>query len=303
MTNDPTTASKTNPVVLITGASTGIGKDIALRLASLNYTIIAGIRNEKDGKRLLKEAGSFSDNLLPTQLDVTSTSDMDRLLETHQFLLESRGLSALINNAGIAVGGPMECLPLHRFQAQMDINVNGVLTMTQACLPYLREKNARKPQQNTIASRIINISSIAGLSTIPFMGAYSASKHALEAISNAFRMELKPWGVHVVLIEPGPIATPIWEKSLDSAEGLTKGIPPEKLELYNASLKKLVNVTQKSAKNAIPVHHVTDVVLESLTHKKPKARYLVGKSAKLRHRLRFLPDHWMDYLVLKKIGI
>ena len=183
-------------------------------------------------------------------------------------LLAGEGLDGLVNNAGISVSGPLELMPMSRFELQMAVNVNGQVAVTQAFLPLLRQKRGR----------IVFMGSESGLATLPLLGAYSASKHALEAVANVFRLELRGFGIRVALIEPGSIKTPIWGKAIDSGTRSLKE-DPELRALYAAELPLLSEVPKLAEKTAVPPSAVTRAVRHALTARMPKARYLVGLEA------------------------
>ena len=185
--------------VVITGASTGIGAACALTLDSLGYRVFAGIRNPADGETLQRQAGP---RLMPIRLDVTDPASIAGASHTVTAMIGDHGLAGLINNAGIGVAGPIEALPLTDWRRQFEVNLFGLIATTQTFLPLIRKGRGR----------IINMGSIAGRASMPFMAPYAASKHALVAVTDALRIELQPWGIRVALIEPGAIATPIWER-------------------------------------------------------------------------------------------
>jgi NAD(P)-dependent dehydrogenase (short-subunit alcohol dehydrogenase family) len=190
-------------------------------------------------------------------------------------------LDALVDNAGIAIAGPLEFLPPDELSRQLDVNVVGQLRVLQAFLPALRETRGR----------VVLMGSIAGRSALPFLGAYAMSKFALEAMADALRVELAPWGMHVAIIEPGTIATPIWTKPQRSADSL----PAEATVLYGTRLEAFRRAAaERSSKRAAPVETVADAVEHALTSPKPKTRYLVGPDAKRRARVQRLPDRARD---------
>ena len=197
--------------VVITGASTGIGEACALHLDKLGFRVFAGIRKAVDGDSLRQRA---SERLVPVRLDVSDQMEIDEAARHIIQALGGHGLAGLINNAGIVVGGMLEFLPLEALRRQLEVNVVGQIAVTQALLPSLRKARGR----------IVNIGSVAGLISSPFTGAYSASKFALEALTDSLRMELRPWKIHVSLIEPGFIQTPILKKSVAAAEALRGAI-------------------------------------------------------------------------------
>ncbi|MFU8771974.1 MAG: SDR family oxidoreductase, partial [Anaerolineales bacterium] len=255
--------------VLITGASTGIGKACAVHLSELGYQVFAGIRQQKDEHDLLKKSNN---GLIPVQLDVTDTGSINEAAKMIQTTLGERGLYALVNNAGIAVSGPIEFIPIDDFRQQFEVNVIGQVAVTQTFLDLLRKAYGR----------IVNISSISGQIALPFLGPYASSKFALEAISDALRVELRPWGIPVILIEPGRIATPIWEKSLARADENIRGLPPKGKELYS----QIIDYARKSMTNPsrtmLSVESVVRVVEQVLSVKNPRARYAIGRKTSQR---------------------
>jgi short-subunit dehydrogenase len=274
-----------NRAVVITGASTGIGAACALHLDRLGFAVFAGVRKSEDGVALQK-AGS--DRLVPLELDVT---DLTTIQKSHAVVLEAtkkRGLFGLINNAGIAVVGPLEAVPISDLRQQLEVNVIGQVAVTQEFLPLVRQARGR----------IVNMGSIAGLSTMPLMGPYSASKFALEAITDALRLEVQQWGIHVAIIEPGAIATPIWNKSTIEAAEREAAIETELRTLYKPVVAAVRKVVGEASKRAISSDAVAKVVEEALTAPTPKTRYLVGTDAKLRALMvKLLPDRISDKLL------
>ena len=271
--------------VVITGASTGIGAACARHLDRLGFTVFAGVRKPEDGARLQQ---SGSDRLIPILLDVTDQPSIQRSIEIVSERVGVTGLYGLVNNAGIAVSAPLEAIPLPDLRRQLEVNVIGQVAVTQAFLTLIRQARGR----------IVNMGSIAGRSTIPLMGAYSASKFALEAITDALRLEVQPWGIHVSIIEPGAITTPIWTKSAEDAAGREAIMTVELKRLYEPTVAAVRKVVGEAAKRAIPSEVVAKVVEEALTASVPKTRYLVGRDAKIRAFIgRILPDRIMDRLL------
>lgn len=275
--------------VLISGASTGIGLCCATMFAKKGVNVFAGVRKEADRERLT----AISGRIMPIFLDITDADSIRQALQMVEANLKGKGLDGLVNNAGLAVGGPMEFVPLEAFRTQLEVNVTGHVAMTQAFLPLLRQARGR----------IVNISSVSGLMSFPFMGPYCASKHALEALSDAMRMELKRFGIRVSLIEPGAIATPIWDKTLSIAEETASSLPEEALRLYEHDMEAAKESARKSAARAIPTSPVTEAVIHALTSANPKTRYVIGKDARLYTLFKLLPDHWKDSLISRKIGM
>ena len=274
-----------NRAVVITGASTGIGAACALHLDRLGFVVFAGVRKSEDGV-VLQKAGS--DRLVPLELDVT---DRTTIQKSHAVVFEAskdRGLFGLINNAGIAVVGPLEAVPISDLRQQLEVNVIGQVAVTQAFLPLIRQARGR----------IINMGSIAGRAATPLMGPYSASKFALEAITDALRLEVQQWGIHVSIIEPGAIATPIWNKSAIEAAERETAIETELRALYKPVVAAVRKVVGEASKRAISPDAVAKVVEAALTLPNPKTRYLVGTDAKLRALMaKLLPDRISDKLL------
>lgn len=277
--------------VVITGASSGIGAACARHLDQLGFTVWAGVRRQADGDALVRAA---SPRLRVVMLDVT---DPISIAEAGRAIAEGTsgsGLAALVNNAGISVAGPLELLPLADVRTQFEVNVIGALAVTQALLPSLR----------LARGRIINISSIAGLAATPFLGAYCGSKFALEAMSDALRLELAPWGIAVSLVEPGAIQSQIWQRATMSATRTLGEVPPESLALYAQPLGRMQKVIAGAAARAIPADAVARTVARALTASRPRTRYLVGKDARFRALLkRILPDRAQDRLLAWFMGI
>jgi len=277
--------------VVITGSASGIGAACALKLDALGCRVFAGVRRESDGEALKAKA---SERLTPILLDVTRE---EQIADAAALVAESvgeDGLDGLVNNAGVVVAGPLEFLPIAELKRQMDVNVIGVMAVTQALLPLLRRARGR----------IVSIGSVSGRISTPFVGPYAASKFALEGMTDSLRMELKPWGIEIALVEPGAIATPLWRKSRDTAEALAETLPEECDQLYGPALDKLRVVVEKVEQMAVPPEKVARVVVRALTVRRPKTRYLVGRGARLQVWMaRHLSDRLRDTLLLRVMGI
>ncbi len=274
-----------NRAVVITGASTGIGAASALHLDRLGFTVFAGVRKPEDG-RVLQQTSS--DRLTPIILDVTDGETIQQSQAMVSARMGVTGLYGLVNNAGIAVPAPLEAIPIPDLRRQLEVNVIGQVAVTQAFLPLIRQGRGR----------IVNMGSIAGRSTIPMMGPYSASKFALEAITDALRLEVQQWGIHVSIIEPGAITTPIWTKSADDAAGREAVMGAELRILYEPMVAAVRKVVDEAAKRAIAAEVVAKVVEEALTARVPRTRYLVGTDAKIRAFIgKILPDRTIDRLL------
>jgi NAD(P)-dependent dehydrogenase (short-subunit alcohol dehydrogenase family) len=275
--------------VVITGASTGIGAACAERLDALGMRVFAGVRRTEDGEALQAKT---SGRLTPLVLDVTDDAAIAAAAEQVRAATGAGGLWGLVNNAGVAVPGPMEFLPPAELRRQLEINVVGQVAVTQAFLPLIR----------LARGRIVNISSISGRLATPFVGAYSASKFALEALSDVLRIELGPWGIAVVIVEPGGIATPIWERSLATADRLMEQMPPQFREYYGPVEPVIRKSAQRTGTRGTPPAEVAEVVAQALTTGRPRTRYTVGGRANLITRLvARLPDRQRDALVARQL--
>ena len=271
--------------VVVTGASTGIGAACALDCAGRGMTVFAGVRDPLAGESLAAKGGP---SLIPIMLDVTDEQSIMRSTEVVQRVVGEGGLGGLVNNAGIVIGSPLEVIPLSQLRKQLEVNVIGQIAVTQAFLPLLRRGRGR----------IVNMGSIAGRGTIPLLGPYSASKFALEALTDALRMELQPWGIQVSIIEPGAIATPLWEKSAKEARDIEASVSEEAKALYGEAVVRIRAAIAQAAKRAIAPEAVVRAVHHALTAARPHTRYLVGSDAKLRAwMVKWLPDRIQDSLL------
>jgi NAD(P)-dependent dehydrogenase (short-subunit alcohol dehydrogenase family) len=253
---------------LVTGASSGIGAACAARLAATGWHVFAGVRNAGDGPTGTEEI----------LLDVTNAGQISAAAE------RIGELEALVNNAGIAISMPLEFIPLDELRRQLEVNVVGQVAVTQAFLPHLRRSRGR----------IVLVGSIAGRSALPFLGAYAASKHALEALADTLRVELRPFEIDVSLVEPGTIRTPIWEKSAELAGGLANGAQPQLGELYGERIAAFGRVAAERGAKGGSVEAVVDAVENALTRGRPRTRRLVGRDAKIRSGIERLPDRLRD---------
>ena len=269
--------TRTPRSVLITGASSGIGEASALRLARAGWRVLAGVRAVADGDRLRVAAG---EQLEPVTIDVTDPATIAAAAEA----LGDVPLDGLVNNAGTALVMPLEFLPLDQLRRQLELNLVGHIAVTQALLPNLR----------SACGRIVNVGSIAGRSALPFLGAYAASKHALEAVTDALRIELRPFGIGVTVIEPGTIATPIWRKGAEEFQKLATELPQELWELYGERMTAFRDAAAAAGRRADPADKVAIVVEQALTAQRPKARYVVGRDAQRRALVERLPTGLRD---------
>jgi NAD(P)-dependent dehydrogenase (short-subunit alcohol dehydrogenase family) len=270
--------------VVITGASTGIGAACALYLAAREIRVFAGVRNAADGDALRAQSSA---SLIPITIDITDRTSFLAAADTVQSFVGEAGLDGLVNNAGIAVGGPLEVLPLDELRRQFEVNVIGQLAVTQAFLPLLRKGRGR----------IVNMGSIAGRVPLPFVGPYSMSKSALDAMTTALRLELDAWGIEVSLVEPGAIATPIWKKSSAAADAIEATVRHDAWSLYSGHLASIRKVIAEAEHHAISAAAVARAVGHALTARRPKPRYLVGSDARVRALLAaLLPQRVQDRL-------
>lgn len=276
--------------ILITGASTGIGYATARHFDRLGWRVFAGVRKEADAERLREGASA---RLMPLILDVTNTEHIGAAIAHVRNIVGERGLDALVNNAGIAVGGPLEFVPLERWRLQIEVNVLGVVAMTQAALPLLRQARGR----------IVNISSVSGLVAAPFFGPYAASKFALEALSDSLRLEVADQGIRVILVEPGAVATPIWQKGKQEAESLRRHLPPEGMQLYGRLIQNMERMIAASERQAMPVEEVVRVIETAVADPRPKPRYVVVRGAsRFVPLLRCLPTTLRDAIFKRLTG-
>jgi len=278
------------PAALITGASTGIGRATALRLAEAGWTVLAGVRDPAAGESLQAQAPTGL--IVPVILDVTDEAQVARAAEIVEQQTGPTGLDALVNNAGIGIGGPLELVSAEDLRRQFDVNVFAQVAVTKAMLPALRRAHGR----------IAFVSSIGGRVAMAFTAPYAASKHAIEAFGDALRVELRSSGVQVTLIEPGSVSTPIWDKS--RAESDKVKVPPELQREYGHVPAAMDKVLADTERRGVPPEQVADTILRALTSSRMKSRYVVGRDAKAMLIVkRLLPDHLFDVLARRALGV
>ncbi|MCY4411276.1 MAG: SDR family oxidoreductase [Caldilineaceae bacterium] len=280
------TRNQTPKTVLITGASSGIGRACALRMDRAGWQVFATVRKDSDANRLQSETTA---RLQTVQLDVT---DADQVKETARAVAEAvgaNGLHGLINNAGIAGGGLLEFLDPADFRQVLETNTIAPLTVTQSLIPLLRKAQGR----------ILMVSSEAGFSSTPLLSPYSASKFALEALTDGMRLELRPWGIDVVSVQPGAIDTDIWEKARYYAEKTLQKYPPGAFEMYGPLLEMMTESLERP--RGVDPDKVAKTVQTILSVPRPKARYLVGRDAVFRRWLERLPTALRDKIILSKM--
>ncbi len=277
--------------VVVTGASTGIGEACALRMDGQGWRVFAGVRKEADGAALKEKS---SERLTPVIIDVTDQASITACGERVAAETGAGGLAGLVNNAGISVAGPMEFLPLEDLRRQLEVNVIGQIAVTQAFMPQIR----------TARGRIVNIGSIGGRMATPFIGPYCASKFAMEALTDSLRQELRPWGIHVSIVEPGSISTPIWEKGQAGADEMEQNLPEEAMMLYGDMVIAMREAAHEFEKDSIPADEVAKFVQHALTASTPKTRYVVGRDAQVQRVLaKIVPDRILDGLVQRKLKL
>jgi NAD(P)-dependent dehydrogenase (short-subunit alcohol dehydrogenase family) len=276
---------------LVTGASTGIGHACALGLARAGFHVFAGVRRPADGNALQAHSAG---RITPVILDVTDAQSIAAAADLIATTIGEAGLAGLVNNAGIAVAGPLEFVPIQELRRQFEVNVLGQVAVTQAMLPLLRQGRGR----------IVTMGSISGRLAPPFLGPYAASKHALEALTDSLRLELRPWRIHVAIVEPGSIATPIWEKSRNAAVANFNHAPAQAHALYDAAVGAAQARVEQTVLTAAPPRLVVQAVLHALTAPRPRTRYLVGRGARLQALVvKLAPDRLRDWLVASSMRL
>jgi NAD(P)-dependent dehydrogenase (short-subunit alcohol dehydrogenase family) len=276
--------------VVITGCSTGIGKTCALTLVRAGYHVFAGVRKPEDGEALEKEAGG---NLTPLLLDVTDAEQIRAAEEQVRGALGEDGvLAGLINNAGIAVYGPLELLPIETLRYQYEVNVIGHVAVTQAFIPMLRRDTGR----------VIIIGSSSGFLTPPFLGPYASSKCALESIADAFRRELLPWGIEVCLMQPGAVITPLWDKSISDGDTRFDALPESLRRLYSKGYGAMRDMFKKKSGTGVKAEDLAARVVEALTRKKPRTHYPMGTDTAGYRVMNKLPPRMVDFMLGTSLG-
>lgn len=269
-------------LIVVTGASTGMGAATAKELAGRGFHVLAGVRREVDADALR------GDGIEPLILDITVESDVAAVADrvTH----DPRGLPlrALINNAGIGVNGPVEALPIAEWRRQFEVNVFGHVAMIQALLPSLRRSSGT----------VVNISSIGGKVALPTYPAYAGSKFAMEALSDSLRREVSGSGVKVTVVEPGAVKTPMAERGIATADRLKAGMAIDQLERYGALMDAMSNLARSFDTDGVPAEHAAKVIAKAATAPRPRTRYTIGRDAAVLARLsRVVSDRFLDRVV------
>lgn len=271
--------------VLITGISSGIGRSAAVFLAEHGFCVYGTVRKQEDADEI---KALNNPNLIPLLMDVTDKAQINTIKDQ----LKDIPLAGLVNNAGIAVSGPVKYVSEDKLRRLFDVNVFGLINVTQAFIPNL-ELNGKI---NGTPGRIVNISSVSGLIVTPFMSPYAASKFAVEAFSDGMRRELNHTGIKVCIIEPGPIKTKIWDKAM------TEDTSDFKNE-YSKMAQHRSGFIQNTIDNALPDVYTSRSIYDALTDSNPKIRKIVTKNATMFKLIRKLPARWLDYFAGKRINM
>ncbi len=279
-----------SPSAMITGASTGIGYATAEFLVEKGWNVFAGVRQQADADRL-KEA--LGEAVLPVMCDVTDAAQVKAAGDQVREALGDQTLAGLVNNAGVAVAGPLLHLPVEDMQRQLEINVTGQLRASQVFAPLLGTETGRSGKPG----RIVNISSVAGFSAMPLVTPYACSKHAMEAFTQGLRRELLMYGIDVVAINPGPIATPIWDK----AEELD---PNQYADTdYISAIERLMGFMVSRGKKGLPPVKVAEAIYAGLTDAKPKLNTVLTPEPLQSWLLSVLPSRMTDRIITKQLGL
>ncbi|TGK62453.1 SDR family NAD(P)-dependent oxidoreductase [Leptospira wolffii] len=277
--------------ILVTGANSGVGLALTERLIQDGNFVFGSVRSKKQGAELSVKLGK---SFYPLYFDVTDETAIDKASKEVANVLDGRGLKGLVNNAGVVVPGPLLEMPPRLFREQIEINLIAPFILSQKFLPLLGAKKDR----SFSPGRIVNVSSMSGVRTIPFLAAYSVSKHGLEALTDGLRRELSLYDVDVISVLPGPIATPLTDKINDQIREIANG------SVYRDALLNFVKINEKKAKSGVPMTKVLDTILHALRSPSPKTRYFL-KSSFLTDTLlpKFLPTRTFDKLISKVLGI
>ena len=282
--------SQAKKSVVVTGASTGIGWAVAKVLTQRGFHVFGSVRKRADAERLV---AAFGQDVTPMVFDVTDEAAVRLAARKVEATLDGRPLAGLVNNAGIAVAGPLLHLPIDEFRKQLEVNLTGVVIATQAFAPLV---GARKPAGGE-PGRIVNIGSVGGRNANPFMAPYCTTKFGLEGMSESLRRELLPFGVDVIVVAPGAVATPIWDKADETDTAAYANT------IYAPALDRLRAYMLSIGKNGLPAERIGEVVHTALTTAKPKVRYTVTPQPMQMLMADLLPKRTLDRIVGKRLGL
>ena len=276
--------------VVITGTSTGIGWGTAKVLIGNGFRVFGSVRKTSDAERLTAE---FGERFVPLIFDVTDEAAVNAAAADVRKALGDERLTGLVNNAGVAVAGPLLELPIAEFRRQIEINLVGVVIVSKAFAPLV----GTDPQLKGTPGRIVNISSVGGRNGMPFIAPYAASKFALEGLSESLRREMLLWGIDVIVVGPGAVATPIWSKAeqIDTT--------PFRDSPYAPALERLRAFMLQLGEHGLPPEQIGEVVLEALTAAKPRVRYAITPEPRRDWMMRNLPKRLVDRMIGKRLGL
>jgi NAD(P)-dependent dehydrogenase (short-subunit alcohol dehydrogenase family) len=278
-----------NRSVLVTGASSGIGKECAILLASHGFQVFAGVRKPEDALVL---SSAVPGRMVPVMIDVTVPSSIEAAVNFVRAALPTDASFGLVNNAGITIAGPLEVIPIDSVRQQFEVNVIGQVAVTQAFLPLLRA---------ACGGRIVILGSVLGKISPPLVAPYAAAKFALEAIADSLAVELRPWDIRVSLLEPGNIATPIWQTSKRRVLAVLDSLDAERQQLYASSRSTIERLANAYSKRGIPAERVARAVMKALTVPRPHARYRVGLDSKILGAFSPIVPYGIRYWITRRV--
>jgi NAD(P)-dependent dehydrogenase (short-subunit alcohol dehydrogenase family) len=277
-----TTSTEPESLVVVTGASTGMGAATARELARQGFHVLAGVRRDNDADTIR------ATNIEPVILDITQPDHLKALIERIATDPARRALRALVNNAGIAVNAPVETLPIAEWRWQFEVNLFGHIAITQALMPALLASSGR----------VVNISSVGGKIAMATYGAYAGTKFALEAVSDALRREVAPLGVQVIIVEPGGVRTEMSARGIATANDLAASMTHEHSNRYGPLVQAIIAQSADFTRNGLPAEKAALVIARAVTDRRPRTRYTIGRDAALLTRLsRILPDRLLDRIL------
>jgi NAD(P)-dependent dehydrogenase (short-subunit alcohol dehydrogenase family) len=282
MTMSTERSISSNKLVVVTGASTGIGAATAQELARRGFHVLAGVRRQRDADALRSE------HIEPHILDITNGADVAAIAER----VAGRPLHALVNNAAIAVNAPLETLPMDEWRSQFEVNLFGHIAMTQALLPALLQSSGR----------VVNISSVGGKVAMATYGAYAGAKFALEAVSDSLRREVGDFGVKVIVVEPGAVITEMSRRGVANAHRLAAGMTADQRQRYDALVHAVTTQAESFTRAGVPAAQAATIIADAITATKPRTRYTVGRDAAVLVRLaRVAPDRFLDRMLRRNL--